>query len=225
MKFLILTLFVTFLSLHSVALDKLKIGVLEYPPYVSFDFKSKNIEGYLIDHAKKVFAGKYDVSFYIIPVERIADSLNSHSIDLYLTFFKSKERNKKFSYSKEPSFIISPQICSLRDRKTIHKTDRIIVPRSKLWKSLVSSVSDKVTTFSYSSDYMGRVIEMLKLGRADFVFLPEVFGREEELHSIVCRPDPMFKDRTKLYLGYLKNSPLRDEIDKIWKTFKKVKTK
>lgn len=179
------------LSLGAFAKSTLKLGYLQYPPYI---YKvDKKIVGTHVPRVKALEA-KYGVRIELIeiPDGRSLEFIQSKKIDGFVGLAKSEKRSRFLHFTNEVILFANPMICSKNDFKlkslkefldNFNQSDRLVVSRTSKAIDYFSKIKKK-TILSFSSNYQSRAIKMLKQGRAEFAFIPDVTGN----NTLHCKP-------------------------------------
>lgn len=152
-----------------------------------------------------------------VPISRVKDTLQNNEIDLYLTMFKTKQREQEFYFSNEPISYVHSFICKKEDWKREEKLNFnnkvVIFYKGTLEKEKFFSNPKSIKVPLTGSHYNSRAIKMIERNRADYSYL----YANDSIHSFLIESHPTIQCRklseSKLPLYIV--SKKKDVIDTI----------
>lgn len=197
----------------------IKIGYIEFSPFIYKNEKGKLI-GSIPTYAKKIFPAK-NIQWKHIPLKRVTRSLNEDQIDVFVSFYKSAEREEIIEYHNRPYYELRPTVCSLKGVLPPKITSFSIFSNKRVLTVLGTLVSKKFpasTEFTNIkiNEYRERSISLLQSKRVEYAYFGDdqtvqQYLNNREIKNITCKhlPTPPLP----IYMVTKKGSPLRFHID------------
>lgn len=192
----------------------LRVGYVAYPPFAYYD-QNDHLTGTVVEKFKNATYEEFDSEFAPIPISRVADTLNSGLIDVYLTYFYSPERAKKVSYG-QVAMIVHQALCSYTKLESLdHLHGKIIIRVKDTHVPQPLNVHNNEILWidiPYGKNYIKRSVQLLKRGRADFVLLPDTSYAKD--YNLSCFYLP---NERKVFFVYPLKSTKKRQIEKLLK--------
>ncbi len=96
-------------STLSIQASSIKIGYIQFSPYIYKDSKGV-LKGKIVRYANKLFNEK-NIIWKPTPLKRVSRSLDENRIDIFVSFFKSPQREKEVEFPKTPYLTMRPTLC------------------------------------------------------------------------------------------------------------------
>jgi len=201
--------------------DVIKIGYIEFSPLI-FSTKEGEIRGPIPRYAKMVFSNK-ELRWKHIPLKRVSRSLNEGQIDVFVSLFKTTERENKVSYHTTPYYELKPSVCGLTEKmpKKVIETFKIFKGKSLVF--VRGTLKDEKFPASANfieinvRNYQSRSIKMLKSKRVDFAYYGDSqtmanYIKKSSIKGVRCYDLPI--KPLPIYMVTRLKNPLINEIEK-----------
>ena len=96
-------------STLSIQASSINIGYIQFSPYIYKDSKGA-LKGKIVTYANKLFNEK-NIIWKPTPLKRVSRSLDENRIDIFVSFFKSPQREKEVEFPKAPYLTMRPTLC------------------------------------------------------------------------------------------------------------------
>jgi ABC-type amino acid transport substrate-binding protein len=167
------TLLVVFCFLSRVAdsaPQPLNVGMMEYHPFLIHD--GDEPKGLIIDYTREMLASlQRPIVFHKVPVNRAAEQLRNHHLDIMLVLYKTEAREKSVLYADEPLLHLGQGFCTHQplEKKPLTSSSRLAYVRGTVIPASLHGMSEFPVTGDRTQE---RMLQMLNKGRVDAVHSP-----------------------------------------------------
>lgn len=215
MKYLI-----TFLVALSCWSYDIKIGYVEFYPYIYTN--GDKLEGSIIDYSNEFFKD-YDITWVKTPLARVDRSLNSDSIDLFINYCKSLDRQKLVEFANQSYFELTPAVCTIsaplpsKITEVISKEyNKVLTIKDGVDINLLFKSEYLVQTDTPIKSFENKAVQFLEKGRVDYVYFADIKTANKIVASakvkIKCQAYAAMKN--SLFMVTKKRNPLLNVINK-----------
>jgi ABC-type amino acid transport substrate-binding protein len=208
-----------FLLIGFAHAGEINIGYIEFSPFIYKNEKGE-VVGSIPSYTKKVFI-QDKIIWKHIPLKRVSRSLNEDKIDVFVSLFKSAQREKEVEFHNVPYYELKPTVCALSKRLPKKIVNFDMFKKKKVLTVLGTLISDKFpkTTNFYKikiQDYKKRSISMILSNRIDYAYFGDdqtvySYLKKQGIKNIECRTLPI--KPYPIYMVSKKGSPLKFRID------------